>query len=30
MLKKYLPFVAIAIGVVYAVNRILSVQRLIG
>jgi hypothetical protein len=30
MLKKYLPFVAIAVGVVYAANRVPSVCRLIG
>ena len=30
MLKKYLPFVAIAVGVVYAANRVPSVHRLIG
>ncbi|ADT93811.1 hypothetical protein Sbal625DRAFT_1707 [Shewanella baltica OS625] len=30
MLKKYLPFVAIAVGVVYVANRVLSIRRLIG
>ncbi|BCV40850.1 hypothetical protein TUM17378_21120 [Shewanella algae] len=30
MLKKYLPVLAIAVGVVYAANRVPSVRRLIG
>ncbi|MDR6963558.1 hypothetical protein J2X29_001491 [Shewanella putrefaciens] len=30
MLKKYLPFVAIAVGVVHVANRVLPIRRLIG